>query len=305
MIIYRNAGDAGGAAHAAAPAAPQQAAAAPAGGAAPAEPAPAPAVAPSPAGGAPAAAPAAAPAVEKPKWLAQVAPDIRDHPDLQGLASLNDAAKSLIELKGKLPRAIIAPTKDSTPEERAAFLEAMGIPHTPDGQIDANGYPVDAAIFEGFPADVQKSLADFVKAAAADGAMTGKQAANMAKSLKAYLTAEANQRAAELKAKEESFETKVLDMFSGDKGKADAMKALYRKHLVRLGSEEAIQVLAGTGAIFDPSLAKAFAEIEAYIGDDEVHRTAGVPAAPAAKPQQNSGFSHSKEWDDAYGNGGK
>lgn len=131
--------------------------------------------------------------------------------------------------------------------------------------------------------------------------MTTKQAANMARSLKAYLTAEAKQRAAELKAKEESFETKVLDMYNGDKGKADAMKALYRKHLVRLGSEEAIQTLAGMGAIFDPSLAKAFAEIEAYIGDDEVHRTAGVPAAPAAKPSQNSSFAHSKEWDDMYG----
>ena len=63
-------------------------------------------------------------------------PEYQGHPALDGLDEPNKLAKSYIELKGKVGRAVNPPAENATEEERYDFLRKAGIPTRPQSQED-------------------------------------------------------------------------------------------------------------------------------------------------------------------------
>jgi hypothetical protein len=235
------------------------------------------------------------PAPELPKWLSQVSPEIRGDKRLHGFQSMTDLAKAHLA-RGELDsRAIVFPTKDSTPEEIRAFADKMGIP------MDPAAYEFDAGKLKDIPG-VEK-LTDAVRLIASKTKLTKSQASGVYEGVIGVLKAEALQKKAELDHAQASFEEGILAEMGGDKKKADAFQALYKAHLVRLNSPELVNVLAASGVLYNPKLAKAFAELEAIYGDD--HQTPGAKGvAPKPEPKQSRGTfgsAYSKEWAEKVG----
>jgi hypothetical protein len=71
-------------------------------------------------------------------WLAQLPADLKANEAFTGFKTLGDLAKAHLDLKGKaaeadgkLKGAIFKPGEKATPEEKAAYAKAMGIPDKP------------------------------------------------------------------------------------------------------------------------------------------------------------------------------
>lgn len=76
-----------------------------------------------------------------PAWLAQLPTDLKANEVFTGFKTIGDLGKSYLELKGqtsevdglktKLQNAIFKPGENATPEEKAAFHKALGVPDKP------------------------------------------------------------------------------------------------------------------------------------------------------------------------------
>lgn len=64
-----------------------------------------------------------------PKWTAGVKVELRDK--VKQFQTPTDLAQAFIDASGKLENAVILPGEDATEEERAAYLERMGVPKEP------------------------------------------------------------------------------------------------------------------------------------------------------------------------------
>jgi len=79
------------------------------------------------------ASPETGPADDLPKWHYSLPGPLRGHEALKSHATIGDAAKELVDLKGRTERMVEVPAADSTLEERERFFKAIGRPETPAG----------------------------------------------------------------------------------------------------------------------------------------------------------------------------
>ncbi len=80
-----------------------------------------------------------------PGWLDRLGPELKGHPSLATVPTIEDLAKSYVHTKGMVGKKFQAPSESSTPEEVAAWRKTVGAPDTPEGY--------DIKMPDGFPAD--------------------------------------------------------------------------------------------------------------------------------------------------------
>jgi hypothetical protein len=259
------------------------------GGADPAPVQPAPAAAPEAAPAAPVQASTAAPA--RPKWMDQL-PKGRAIPEAyNSLDTLDKLIAHAEEADERLSRAIVRPGKDAKPEDIKDFLEKQGIPMKPEDyalKADAIKVPNADKFVEGLAAALHKKGLSKDQATGVYEIITG--------ILKAGETAQVQAS----QAQDEAFKTGFLALYGGDEAKANTGIKLAENFMAkRLGSKEAIQALAARGALKDPAVVQAFANLEERVFTDPkfiVGKGGGKPA-----PAGQFGNDYSDAFNQAYG----
>lgn len=160
---------------------------------------------------------------EKPAWMGQLPADLKADEELSKYKTIGELAKSLKELNGKLAGSVKIPTKESKPEEVAAFLTALGRPES------AEKYEFEKPMLpEGVNLDKTRE-ADFRKMAH-DLGLTQQQASALFKSeVENALT---NRRSAldTLKRKSDEAEAKLKADWGADyDAKVSKAESVYRK----------------------------------------------------------------------------
>lgn len=224
-----------------------------------------------------AAIPAEAEAPKVQGWITQLPKELRENPHLVKHQKMGDMLQDYLSLAEKAPRALYVPGKDSSDEERDAFLKKMGIPK------DAAEYKLDEKALEGLGEDHAKALLDEVRKTAKGAGLTKTQATKVFGLLAGLAKGAADgQKAAEKQARE-SFDSRLVEAYQGDETKAQAAKnRLVSFMSKRVGNQELVKDMAAKGILYDPRYVQLFAAIEERMGDAPfIAGQAGqVPKAP-------------------------
>lgn len=189
----------------------------------------------------------------------------------------HEVFEELVDVKGKLGRAIVIPDpKSATVEEISAFKKTMGIPESPDK------YDLKADAYKDIEG-IEDLAADFRLRAAAWG-LTKAQAQNafdlMAGLAKSGIEAQA-------KAKQEhkdSFQARLLEMVGKDEKKAEEVTNRMKEFLVkRIDDKEIVQDLADSGLLYSAKFAVKIAELSKAFDDAPYIRGAEDRSAPAQR----------------------
>jgi len=63
-----------------------------------------------------------------PAWMAQLPDDLKRDPGFTKFTTIGDLGKAYKELEGKIGKVVAVPGPDATPEEKAAYRKAIGVP---------------------------------------------------------------------------------------------------------------------------------------------------------------------------------
>jgi hypothetical protein len=192
-------------------------------------------------------------------WAAQLPKEIRDkHKD------------ALLELKGKqqgevyddyfasktaLKNAIVFPGKDAKPEEIETFLKRMDIPKT------SEEYGLKGSMFHGYGTDEEKAkaakeISNFFKSIGLTKTQGQKLAAQYAGIIDASLKIETQKK----QALSDTFEARLLKE-TGDEKAAIEAKEYFKRAMIALKDKRLMKELKESGALYSPSLVRAFADI--------------------------------------------
>jgi hypothetical protein len=72
-----------------------------------------------------------APPPATPAWMAQLPDDLKRDPGFTKFPTIGELGKAYKALEGKIGKTLALPGKDATPEEKAAFRKALGVPDKP------------------------------------------------------------------------------------------------------------------------------------------------------------------------------
>jgi hypothetical protein len=245
-----------------------------------------------PAEGAPAAAP------EAPVFASQITKETREEfaEDLKDFAGkdVNELAREHLTLRRTVrERGIIIPNEKSSPEERKAFHERMGLPEKPEEyqfKYDEKVLPKEAV--EAARAFVHKH------------GYTQNQAQAYVSSLESIARGAMEQGAKRKADNEANFMAALTREMGGDAKAAEAAHNLAVKYISSNHSPAVAQRLIDSGMAYDPQYLKEAAAVQARF---EPHgRVDGDPGTGAAekKAEQGRQGNYNDEWVKLYGKKG-
>ena len=198
-------------------------------------------------------------------WRAALPDEFKEHEFVKIFQKPGDFVKSALEIKNehdalktRLAGAIFKPGENASPEERTAYLKALGVPDKPEG------YEISAP--EGVPND--KAEAEFLRKLAHESGLP-KEAGER------FAAAYFDRMKANLGTIRQQIETRRTEAVNALKGewkdaydaKLDAAKLAVRK----IGGDDLVQWLNKTGLGDDPVMIRTFARIGEAISEASFH----------------------------------
>lgn len=239
--------------------------------------------------------PAAPPAPKMPAWKSQVSKGFAEKNaaflEANADRSIEDVLSEHLSLsKTVQERGIIIPTEKSTPEERKAFHDRMGLPTKPEEyELAADG--------------VSKEELDALRAHYWKNGFTKNQAKNdLAARLEGRKAAQTAQQAA-VKAAEDGYMAALVKENGGDEKAAEEDLNLAKKYIQTTFSQEVREELVNSGRIYNAKflrdMAKAQRDLEPKRRLDGNRGPLPVKIDESAKSR--SRFGTGEQFDSTYG----
>jgi len=218
------------------------------------------------------AEPKVEPKAEKrlPKWGSQLSPQTRekyaDSLDAYADKSLSDVFEEWEAGKVKMKNAIPVPTKESSKEEKQAFMKAMGIPEKPEE------YTLKSELVK----EDNPFLLEFKKQAHKTG-LTNVQAQKQFDYVLNIAKSAADAQKETRKNLEKTFSANMTKL-AGDK--AEEVVNLAKKNLVRFGDKELLEAFKASNLDVNPKFIAKLAEFERTLSDTTFIPGGGKPQEP-------------------------
>lgn len=198
-------------------------------------------------------------------WRAALPDEFKEHEFVKTFQKPGDFVKTALEIKNerdtlktRVDGAIFKPGENASPEERAAYLKALGVPDKPEGY--------EFSVPEGVPND--KAEAEFLRKLAHESGLP-KEAGER------FAAAYFDRMKSNLGAIRQQIETRRTEAVNALKGewkdaydaKLDAAKLAVRK----IGGDDFVQWLNKTGVGDDPVMIRTWAKIGEALSEAAFH----------------------------------
>jgi hypothetical protein len=203
-------------------------------------------------------------------WTSATTKELRADPRFNDYASkfksVDDVVKSAMELESKAGSMVSIPGEKSTPEERAAYYERMGVPKEPDGYEFEKDPSIeydeaDLASFKALAHELHLSQ-DQAKAMFAKAS---ESAGSLLKGNQEQQAAAAKQEA-EARAQEKTDVEKTLRKEWG--GDYNVNRELVKRGIARFASPELLALASAKGMGNQPSFIRMFQQLGSLVRED-------------------------------------
>lgn len=169
-----------------------------------------------------------------------------------GGKTLNDVVDDLADYHRIKGRAVIVPNENSSTEERAQFLRAIGVPETEDG------YDLPD------PDERNKDFHESFRRIAREASLTKQQAKTLYDAIMKVANSEMESLRKRVKDLEKSFPERIRKQAGPE---TDRKIQAYKKFLRRLSDKQVLQDLETSGVLYSEKFALALADVEERLTD--------------------------------------
>lgn len=194
-------------------------------------------------------------------WKASLPAELKDAPSLKDIKDIGDLAKGYVHAQRAIGNNVAVPTKDSKPEEWAAFFNKVGRPEAPEkydfGKIDGEDkVPIPAELKQGF----MKSAHEF--------GLSNRQAAQ----LYSWFVSTTGKGLSEQQAAVQQSQAAGINALKSEWGTAfDQNLDMAKMALKEFGGDDAVKLMNETGLGDDPRVIRLFEKVGRAMSEDKLH----------------------------------